>query len=194
MRYRPGHKDETRVRILRSASKRFRETGYAAAGLNDIMKSADLTVGGFYAHFESKEDLLAAALEMEIDRTTAAFLKDLEGFEGEDWLREVARRYLSRTHRDHVADGCPVPAIAADVARSSPEVRDAFERSIRACLTEMTSRIDAARGLDSEGRALAAMSTLIGGILLARAVRDAALSDRILRACRLFTAPPEETS
>src|SRR5262245_42127997 len=184
MRYHPGQKDQTRRRILAAAGRRFKEKGYAGAGLQELMRSADLTVGGFYAHFASKEALLAESFELALDENTRLLFAGLEELEGEAWLREVARRYLSRLHRDQVADGCPAPAMAAEIARAGPETREAFERSLRRCLDEMVSRVPGRAGLEPEDRALATMSLLVGGILLSRAVAERTLSDRILMACR----------
>jgi TetR/AcrR family transcriptional regulator, transcriptional repressor for nem operon len=192
MRYRPGSKEKTRRRILDAASRRFKEKGYAGAGLQELMRSADLTVGGFYAHFESKEALLAETLEHALNENTDLLFSGLEELSGEPWLREVLRRYLSRRHRDDVAEGCPAPAVAADVVRQGPEVRAAFERALRRCLLQMQERLPAQSALAPEDRALATMSLMIGGILLSRAVEDRPLSDRILLACRRFAAPPED--
>jgi TetR/AcrR family transcriptional repressor of nem operon len=191
MRYRPGHKDQTRRRILAAAGRRFKEKGYAAAGLQELMRSADLTVGGFYAHFASKQELLAEALELTLDQNTELLFSGLEGLEGEAWVREVARRYLSRRHRDQAADGCPAPAIAADIARAGPEAREAFERAFRRCLCELSSHTPGRAGLEPEDRALGTMGLLVGGILLSRAVADRELSDRILQACKRLASPPE---
>jgi TetR/AcrR family transcriptional repressor of nem operon len=192
MRYEPGHKDRTRRRIVEAASRRFKRQGYAAAGLGEVMRDADLTVGGFYAHFESKEALLAEALELALDENARRLFAGLEGLQGEEWLREVTRRYLSRQHRDDAAEGCPAPSIAAEIARGAPEVREAFERSLLRCLAAMQSRAPERGALDPEGRALATMALYVGGILLSRAVRDPDLSDRILRSCRRLAAAPEE--
>ena len=89
MRYRPGQKEQTRRRILSAASRRFKEKGYAGAGLQELMRSADLTVGGFYAHFQSKEALLAESFELALDENTRLLFSGLEGLDGEAWLREV---------------------------------------------------------------------------------------------------------
>jgi TetR/AcrR family transcriptional regulator, transcriptional repressor for nem operon len=192
VRHAPGKKRETRRRVIGAAGRRFKQHGFAGASLHEVMRDVDLTVGGFYAHFASKEALLAAVLELAIDDNTRALFYGLEEHAGEDWLREVARRYLSRRHRDEVADGCPIPAIAAEISRSGPEVREACERALLRCQVEMARRIPARGDLDADDRSLATMALLIGGVLVARAVHDRELSDRVLSACRRMAAEPAE--
>jgi TetR/AcrR family transcriptional regulator, transcriptional repressor for nem operon len=194
MRYAPDQRQQTRRRVLEAASRRFKRQGFGGASLHEVMRDVDMTVGGFYSHFASKEALLAAVLELAIDDNTRALFGGLEECAGEDWLREVARRYLSRRHRDEVADGCPIPAIAAEISRAGPEVRQACERALLRCQKEMAEHIPPRGDLDAEDRALATMALLIGGVLIARTVHDRELSDRILSACkRLAAAPPQES-
>jgi len=195
VRYPREQKARTRARILTAAGRRFREKGYAAAGVDDLMSKAGLTAGGFYAHFHSKEDLFAATLGAVAPFSVRRLTEGLEGREGAEWLREVARRYLSRTHRDDKAKGCALPALAAEVGRRGPRVRAAFEAYLRGTLEGLAGKAPAGRGLTPEDRMLATVALFAGGLMLARAVGDEALSRRILRACRRLAAPeayPEE--
>ncbi|UJR78236.1 TetR/AcrR family transcriptional regulator [Sandaracinus amylolyticus] len=188
VRWKPGHKDSTRTRILETAGRLFRERGYAGIGVSDLMKSAGLTAGGFYSHFESKEALLSAVLMDGFAHTEHALFAGLEGVEGAAFVRELTRRYLSREHRDHPEHGCVLPALAADVARHG----DAPRHDLAGYLLELASRMQtkvprsARSGLSGKELALALTALCVGGIVLARAVDDAALSDAILRACRRF--------
>ncbi len=186
VRWKPGHKDETRVRILDAASRLFRERGYAGIGVSDLMKSAGLTAGGFYAHFDSKEGLLSAVVSDGFERMRGALFAGLDGTEGAAFVRELTRRYLSRQHRDHPESGCVLPALAADVARQGDEPRERIEEY----LLELTALIGTKlprsprSGIGGKDLALALSALCVGGIVLARAVDDRALSDAILQACR----------
>jgi TetR/AcrR family transcriptional repressor of nem operon len=189
MRYPKGHKEQTRGRIVAAAARRFREKGYRGAGVDDVMKAAGLTPGGFYAHFASKEDLLAETLAASSRQTREMLLTGLEEHTGADWLLQVMRRYLSRMHRDAVADGCAMPALTADVARSGDASRQRFESYLLELVGELVPKTPPAPGLEPEDRVLASVALAAGGLMLARAVQDEALSDRILRACRRLAVP-----
>ena len=189
MRYPQTRKAETRARILDAAGAAFRARGYAAASLDEVMADADLTAGGFYKHFASKQDLLAAMLGASGTASRQGLLAGLDEVEGPALLRAVAGRYLSRTHRDAAAHGCPLPALSAEVARSGPGPRAQVQEYLEALLREVAGRIPPAPGLACEDRVLATAALLVGGLLLARAVPDDALSERILRASRRLAVP-----
>jgi TetR/AcrR family transcriptional repressor of nem operon len=185
MRYRPGHKLRTRARILDAARRLFKTHGYPGTGVDAIMAAEGLTAGGFYAHFDSKEALLAETFAQAFEATREVLLRPLEGQRGVDWLRAVVRRYLSRAHRDNAADGCPLPTLGADVARTSETVRTQFQRYFEALADECERKLDGSPGLVRD-QVLANLAMCVGGLVLARAVSDAALSDRILRSCRRY--------
>ncbi len=182
MRYPTDQKERTRQRILDAAARRFREKGYQGAGVADVMKAAGLTVGGFYAHFESKEALLAEAVAESLDASREGWIGLLgDDLRGRELIEAVARAYLSRAHRDLPADGCPLPALAADVARASEATRARFEEGLGEYVDELVPRLEQA---GADDRALATVALLVGGVLLSRAVAGEELSNRILRSCR----------
>ena len=121
-RYAPEHNEATRERILEAASRLFREHGIAAVGLAKIMAEADLTVGTFYTHFKSKEALLREALVRSLQARHAALEQALR--EGD--LEMAVRAYLSPEHRDGSGAGCPVAALAPEVARHPRATRHTF--------------------------------------------------------------------
>src|ERR1700761_8305374 len=114
MRYEKGHKETTRRHILDVASAQFRENGVAAVGLAGIMQAAGLTNGAFYAHFESKEDLVRAVLREAFERRQQRLRANLESKVG---LDTIVRDYLSARHRDGAGGGCPTAALVAEIAR-----------------------------------------------------------------------------
>jgi TetR/AcrR family transcriptional repressor of nem operon len=181
MRYAPGHKERTRAKILRTAGRVFRREGYHAAGVDKLMAEAGLTAGGFYAHFETKEALLAEALGPAAAEAEACRDRDLEGVEGVAWVEAFVDRYLSLGHRDRSEQGCPLPALVSEIARSGEVAKASFETIIR----DLSDRLQSHAGEAlSEDRALALIALCVGGLGVARSVRDKDLGERILAACR----------
>lgn len=168
---------ENRRRILAAASRLYRDKGYDAVGVAEVMKAAGLTHGGFYGHFTSKEDLMAQAIAQ-----AATEVADRGGD-----LPAFVATYLSPAHRDDAADGCPMAALAADVRHRPPAARAAMTTGIRAQIDRLTEAVpDAA---DRRREAIGTYAALIGALILARAVDDPALSDEILHETRAWMAP-----
>ncbi len=143
MRYTPEHKQVTRERILRAAARQFRERGFAESGVAAIMQEADLTHGGFYAHFAGKDELIAEVIRSGFDQVTERFEAKFAHLDGDDWLREWVNRYLSDAHFAHTDQGCPMPALAPEIARSGPAARRAFTELFEERLDRIVSRVDA---------------------------------------------------
>jgi TetR/AcrR family transcriptional repressor of nem operon len=168
---------ENRRRILAAASRLYRDKGYDAVGVAEVMKAAGLTHGGFYGHFASKEDLMAQAI--------AQAATEVAGRGGD--LPAFVATYLSPAHRDDAADGCPMAALAADVRHRPAAARAAMTTGIRAQIDRLTEAVpDAA---DRRREAIGTYAALIGALILARAVDDPALSDEILDETRAWMAP-----
>ena len=127
MRYGADHKEKTRQRILDAAAVVFRRQGFQAGSVDDVMSEAGLTAGGFYAHFESKDDLFAAALVDTLRQARIVYGKDDEQLEGDERIASIAAKYLSPAHRKQVERGCAMPPLLADLPRQSPATRQAFE-------------------------------------------------------------------
>jgi TetR/AcrR family transcriptional repressor of nem operon len=193
MRYPRDHKERTRRRILRAAARRFRQKGFAGAGVDSVMRTAGLTAGGFYAHFGSKEALLAEALALAEAQVQERLLAGIDDLEGIDWLREVIRRYLSRGHRDDVAKGCVLPTLTAEAPRLGGRARASLEAYVRRIADGFEAKTAGLPGLEPKDRVLATIALCAGGLMLARAVRDEELSDRILLACRRLALPEDMT-
>lgn len=174
----PGPARDTRSRILAVAMRRFRVSG-AGVGIGRIMAEAGLTHGGFYAHFRSKLSLLESAFRAAAGQGRQRWTAGLSGSGRGTRLQQLAGRYLSRTHRDTPAEGCPFAALADSAARDDGLPRAVFQQELMAS----ADAIAAAGGLSRE-QALGFLASCVGGILLARGVEDAALSDTILRSTR----------
>ena len=182
MRSSPDHKRRTRERILEAASGLFRERGYAATGVDAVMSSADLTAGAFYAHFRSKEDLLARSLEKAFSDSSRNWQEQFKKLRGRAWMRKFAWFYLSKEHRDSPEQGCPIPALAPEIGRIGGPSRAVFERHLRELFEAIKLQVDPAAVDHSD--VIPAVALCVGGLMLARAVNDRALSDEILSACR----------
>ncbi|MED5617822.1 TetR/AcrR family transcriptional regulator [Ideonella sp. BN130291] len=184
---------ENRRSILQAAARLYRERGFTGVGVADITREAGLTHGGLYRHFESKDALAAQACECAFEWTLSE-LQTPDADAGADaggFLRAGVANYLSPQHRDSVGQGCPVAALAADAARETGAIADAFAQGIGRYMALFARR----RPDDTEAaqiepedrvRAIAMLSTMVGGLILARATARGlpALSDEILATLR----------
>ncbi|MEW6555254.1 MAG: TetR/AcrR family transcriptional regulator [Actinomycetota bacterium] len=179
-------KEKSRERILTSAGALMRERGISNASVADVMGGADMTVGGFYAHFPSKRELVVEALRETLRNSRALLAAGAAGKKGAEWVGDVVRAYLSRSHRDNPQAGCPLPAVLGEVAREDAAVREALAAEIGAMADELAVHLEEAGAADPAGGAVAVLSTMVGGLTLARALAGTPLSDDVLRSCRLF--------
>lgn len=180
VRYSRDHKAQTREDILRAAGRLFRQHGYNGVGIETIMQEAGLTRGGFYHHFESKQNLFAEVLRWDrdfVDRLRARDEEDL--FAG---AVKVSRDYLEPRYRDQVGQGCPLTTLTPDAVRVGHEASAAFTETVQALVREFERGLPDA-GRDDE-RALVAVAICVGGLLLARGTDGTRLADRISRACQ----------
>ena len=178
-----AHKEQTRLSILASARRLFKERGYNGVGIDTIMADAGLTRGGFYAHFKSKQDLFAEAIH---EDGLEGALKQLEE-EGitdpAEKFRRVIEFYLSEWHVDNPGQGCPLPTLTAAVGQSDDTVRTSFTDMIHESVKGFASLMPGGVKKNDK-KALAVLSTMVGGVLLARGVNDEKLSQEILLNCR----------
>jgi TetR/AcrR family transcriptional regulator, transcriptional repressor for nem operon len=186
MPYSKAHKARTHARIVETAARAFRERGVEGVAIADLMHAAGLTHGGFYAHFANKDSLFAAAARQGLDESRRAFLTEAAAENPESPLREIIRRYVSRHHRDVPAEGCAMPALAAEVARESDEVRGAFTGAMEDFVTGLEAYVPGETPDARRDAALALTAGMVGAVALARALDDPEMSDRILLATRRF--------
>ena len=179
MRYAPEHNEETRERILEAASRLFRERGIDAVGLAKIMADADLTVGTFYTHFESKEALLRETLLRSLRARHEELAQALSGGN----VEAAVRAYLSPEHRDAPGTGCPVAALASEVARHPRATRNTLAARLEPSLDALAELLPTRRSQEvSRADAAAFFGLLIGTLQLARATPGRAESAAILEA------------
>ena len=190
MPYSVEHKAETRQRIVTSAADILRKNGVKGTGVAKVMKHAGLTHGGFYAHFASKDDLVAAAFEEAVLDAGRKMTEGLDEIEGQERLVHYIGRYLSRVHRDNPELGCPLAALGSELSRGDEGARQGFERGLRRLVMSLDKMlptdITTAHGANvaDDENFLAVMSMMVGGLMLSRAVGDQDYSDHILRSTR----------
>lgn len=186
MRYAKGHKENTRERIVQAASRRFRQDGAEGVGVATLMAEAGLTHGGFYSHFDSKEALLSATIEEGMAQALDELIRLSKRY-GDD-VTALARVYLHDKHRDHPENGCAAASLTPELARHSPQTRAIFTARLQALFKLIEGRLPgtwpAARRRE---RSMAIFASMMGALQLARAVDDAALSERILQ-CGIHAA------
>jgi TetR/AcrR family transcriptional repressor of nem operon len=188
-RRRADAKTATHRRIVSSASRLMRRRGLTRAGVADVMRGAGLTVGGFYAHFRSKRAMDLEVLEHTFDETRERSAARLGGASGADWMARAVEHYLSADHRDRPQEGCPVPAVVADLTHADKELRLALGRFFESWARRMAAHAPATATADARERALATIALCVGGLTIARSLRGQPLSDQFLRACRTWALP-----
>ena len=177
MRYGKDHKRATRQRILQAAGRRFKQDGIDGAGVAAVMSDAGLTNGAFYAHFTSKEDLVANVLADQLRAQRQSFDAQLPGRGG---LDAFIRSYLSPQHRDQYADGCPSAALLDEIGRRPAATRQVFSDELMGVIDDIASRLDPTDVEVARTDALTLFGLMVGTLQLARALTDRDLSDQLL--------------
>jgi TetR/AcrR family transcriptional regulator, transcriptional repressor for nem operon len=167
---------ENRRRILDAAAQLFRERGFENVTVAEVMSAAGLTHGGFYGHFDSKEGLINAAMA---HQQTAR--REHPAPENPALYADV---YLSAEHRDNIGTACPFSSLGTEVIRGSPEVRRTLTESLQRWIETFSAGTEGVTPQEHRQNAIAAISTMVGGMVLARLVDDDPLSDEILAAAR----------
>jgi TetR/AcrR family transcriptional regulator, transcriptional repressor for nem operon len=179
-RYAADHKQKTREAIIEAAAERIRTQGLEGLGVAAIMAEAGLTHGGFYAHFPSRDALLAAAIGRLFDKAVAGVDRYEAKYGAEQGLERYVDFYLSPRHRDDMTIGCPIPSLAGEARRSADEVREAFD----AGLDRLSARLGKLMPKGGKKAATALLGDMAGALTIARAMADAKQSNDLLAAKR----------
>jgi TetR/AcrR family transcriptional repressor of nem operon len=174
-------KAQSRDRILKAAARQIRKDGLASVSIPRLMRSARLTHGAFYAHFPSRAALLAAALDAALRDGEAASVA-AAGAKGKSSLKSLANSYLSPAHRDAAGEGCAVSALANEVGRADPALREVMRAHVARFIAE-TAEV-AGGGVRARSVAISSWCTMVGAMALSRVFEGDALSDDILREAR----------
>ena len=178
----PSRKEVTHERIVEVAARAIRRSGYDGTGVADIMKEAGLTHGGFYAHFASREAMLAEAADRAGAESVAVSAAIAAAAPPEHALQSLLRVYLSKAHVEGAERGCPIVALGSEMPRQAPEVRRAATRRIKEMIDVVARQSPDWGQPGAHEHALVTVATMVGTLLLARAVDDAKLSDALRKA------------
>ena len=186
MRYRPQHKVEVHRKILKDAARRVRAEGIAGAAVSSVMRDSGLTNGGFYKHFDSKDDLLTESLS-EAFREIADRLAQIaqKSKPGTAW-KAIVKTYLSPEHCNHAESGCPLAALAPELARAGHAMKAPIRREMIKYKRRMLPLMPGRRAADKERAFSAIFSTMIGAVAIARILPDQAARARVLASARDF--------
>ncbi len=184
MRYDGEHKARTRSRVLEAAARAIRAEGLANIGVAGVMSRAGLTHGGFYAHFGSKDALIAEAVAETFRDGAALFDRALKERPPREALARYLDIYLSARHRDAPEAGCPLPSLAGDLPRLGPDARAQFAGGLERLTARLRTLLQDAGVADAGALAPSVLSEMVGAVALARAVPDVAQSNAILASSR----------
>ncbi|MFE2432181.1 TetR family transcriptional regulator [Streptomyces sp. NPDC059373] len=192
-RYGKEHKQATRQRIIETAGRRFKKDGIDGSGISTLMADAGLTNGAFYAHFESKDDLVAAAVADQLRTQYANVIE--QAAPGIAGLEQIVRWYLSPQHRDSPDDGCPSAALLDEIGRCADETKQAYTDGVLAVIDGIAARLAPADPRSVRTKTLSVYAMMVGTLQLSRALADRRLSDELLEegirnALTLLSAQP----
>jgi TetR/AcrR family transcriptional repressor of nem operon len=180
MRYAKGHKDETHKHIVKIASQRFREEGIEKIGVAALMEHAGLTVGGFYSHFKSKEELVREAVGSAADETLCRIFGSTEGGE-KNSLRRVLELYLSVDHRDHPSTGCVVASLASELKNRPAKTRTIIAKKTTDFIERIADRLSSRASAETRLRVAGSIwAVMVGTLQLSRIVPNRVLSTQLL--------------
>jgi TetR/AcrR family transcriptional repressor of nem operon len=189
-----ARKKQSHGRILAAAGRRLRTAGIDGLSVAEVMADASLTHGGFYAHFDSKGDMVAEGFAYAASEAREMWFERLDDVRGGESLKWLAGRYLRPRHRDHPEDGCPFAALAMDISRGDPALREVFDAALKDTVTQVAAKLDDLPAEEARSQAIIFMSLCVGALNLARAVSDAEFSEDILRTVRqVASALPDNT-
>ena len=186
MRYRPEHKAEIHQKIVKDASRRVRAEGLTGAAVSAVMRDAGLTHGGFYKHFGSKDELLMASLEGAFREISDRLARAGEHSQpGAAW-KAIVKTYLSPEHLAHPEFGCPVAALAPELARADRKMKSRILTELASYKSKILPMMPGRRAADKERAYLLIFSTMIGAMQIARMQPDTATRAKILSTARDF--------
>ena len=171
-RYRKEHKQATRRRIIEAAGRRLKRDGIDGSGVATLMADAGLTNGAFYAHFDSKEDLVSTTVADQLRKQREAYSAQS--------LEEIVRGYLSIPHRDDIEGGCPSAALLDEIARSSDAVKGAYTDGQMAIIDDVAVRLAPDDPQSARVRTLGVFALMVGTLQVSRALADRLLADAVL--------------
>jgi TetR/AcrR family transcriptional repressor of nem operon len=176
-------REESRARILIGAGRAFRSLGFGGSGVDGLAKASGVTSGAFYAHFESKADAFRQAVVVGMRELQGA-IRNLQEETGQKWLLRFVDMYLGEKRTCDLAESCALQSLTGEVARADEDTRAAYEAELRGVIDSVVLGVDGSSRSVKRKQSIAILALLAGGVSLARAVRDPALSEEIAIAVR----------
>jgi TetR/AcrR family transcriptional repressor of nem operon len=186
MRYRPEHKAEVHQRILKDASRRVRAEGMTGAGVAAVMRDTGLTHGGFYKHFASKDELLMESLQEAFRDIADQLVRVAQQSRSEPAWKAIVKSYLSLEYCDHAERGCPLPALAPELARADKGMKGQILAELIDYKSKMQPFMPGRRTADKERAFFVIFATMTGAMEIARMLPDAAMREKVLANARDF--------
>lgn len=186
MRYRPEHKVETHQKIVKEASRRVRAEGITGAAVTAVMRDSGLTHGGFYKHFRSKDELLIASLSEAFRETADRLARAGDRSQPRAAWKAIVKAYLSQEHCDHADCGCPLAALAPELARADKTMKAKILGELTKYKSRMVPFMPGRRAADKERNFVIIFSTMIGAVAIARVLPDRATRATVLASARDF--------
>ena len=184
MRYQPEHKAATHQKIVKDAARRVRAEGMTGAAVSAVMRDAGLTHGGFYKHFESKDELLMESLSEAFQEIADRLAHAAEQSQPETAWKAIVKTYLSLEYCDHVEYGCPLPALAPELARADKAMKPRIFEELKKYRSRMLPFMPGQRTADKESAFFAIFSTMVGAIEIARMLPEPAMREKVLASAR----------
>jgi TetR/AcrR family transcriptional repressor of nem operon len=184
MRYEPEHKTRTRERIVRNAARKLRAEGLSGPGVASVMKASGLTVGGFYKHFRSKDELLADAIAQGFSELSEKVYFSLQDVPPQDRWKEIVRWYLSPEHCNHPGTGCPVVTLAPEIARAKLSVRKRTADLMKELADGWAEFMPGVTAKERERNFFVIFSAMAGAVAIARLFPEPADRQRVLASIR----------
>ena len=184
MRYRPEHKGEIHQKIVKDASRRVRSEGIAGAAVSAVMRDAGLTHGGFYKHFESKDELLMESVKEAFEEIADRLVHVGEQAPPETAWKAIVKTYLSLEYCDHVELGCPLPALAPELARADKAMKPQIFEELKKYRSRMLPFMPGQRTADKERAFFSIFSTMVGAIEIARMLPEPVMREKVLASAR----------
>lgn len=183
VRYAPGHKEESRARIVDAAGRGFRRAGYSGIGVDGLAREAGVTHGAFYGHFRSKADAFRAAVVAGLEDLRGG-IEMLRAEHGPDWVAAFVAFYMGHKRTCDLAQACTLPSLSPEVERADPAARAAYQDELQRVVETVAAGLEGGSDAEREARGWALLSLLAGGVTLARAVPDQATAELIAAAVR----------
>jgi TetR/AcrR family transcriptional repressor of nem operon len=184
MRYGPDHKSRTRQRIVKSASRQFRANGLTGPGVARVMRASGLTVGGFYKHFRTRDDLVTEAVEESLRDLRERLLAPVRQLPPKDAWKQIITHYLSIEHCEHADIGCPLASLAPEISRTKLPVKRRIAGMLKQHRDEIMPFVPGNNAGEKQKNFIVTMSTMAGAIAFARTMQEIADKQRILNTVR----------